>query len=73
MTTVTAAELSTGLLGLARENEGIAARILPDFGADSEKIRREVIRMLSTSAPRQDADTLRPQDVEDDVERRRRQ
>src|SRR6201747_1554770 len=35
------------LLGLARENEGVAARILLDFDADSEKIRNEVIRMLS--------------------------
>src|SRR5918994_2888960 len=35
------------LLGLLRENEGVAARILLDFDADSEKIRNEVIRMLS--------------------------
>src|SRR6187401_3562911 len=44
------------LLGLVRENEGVAARILLDFDADSEKIRNEVIRMLSgpggsTAAP----------------------
>ena len=35
------------LLGLARENEGVASRILLDFGADSEKIQNEVIRALS--------------------------
>src|ERR671930_638391 len=35
------------LLGLVRETEGVAARILLDFDADSEKIRNEVIRMLS--------------------------
>ncbi len=35
------------LLGLVRENEGVAARVLLDFGADAEKIRDEVIRMLS--------------------------
>jgi ATP-dependent Clp protease ATP-binding subunit ClpC len=35
------------LLGLVRENEGVAARILLDFGADAEKIRNEVIRALS--------------------------
>src|SRR5712691_11859372 len=35
------------LLGLVRENEGVAALILLDFDADSEKIRNEVIRMLS--------------------------
>jgi heme-degrading monooxygenase HmoA len=35
------------LLGLVRENEGVAARILLDFGADAEKVRNEVISMLS--------------------------
>jgi hypothetical protein len=35
------------LLALVRENEGVAARILLDFDADGEKIRGEVIRMLS--------------------------
>src|SRR5213083_1921643 len=35
------------LLGLVRENEGVAARILLDFDADYDKIRNEVIRMLS--------------------------
>lgn len=35
------------LLGLVRENDGIAARILLEFDADSELIRNEVIRMLS--------------------------
>jgi ATP-dependent Clp protease ATP-binding subunit ClpC len=36
------------LLGIVRENEGVAARILLDSGADAEKIRNEVIRMLSS-------------------------
>jgi len=35
------------LLGLARENEGVAARILLDADADAERIRNEVIRMLA--------------------------
>ena len=35
------------LLGLVRENEGVAARVLLDFDADAEKIRSEVTRMLS--------------------------
>jgi ATP-dependent Clp protease ATP-binding subunit ClpC len=35
------------LLGMVRENEGVAARILLDFDADAEKIRNEIIRMLS--------------------------
>jgi ATP-dependent Clp protease ATP-binding subunit ClpC len=34
------------LLGLARENSGVAARILLDLGADAEKIRNEIVRML---------------------------
>jgi ATP-dependent Clp protease ATP-binding subunit ClpA len=36
------------LLALARENEGVAARVLLDLGADSEKIRHEVTRVLAT-------------------------
>jgi ATP-dependent Clp protease ATP-binding subunit ClpC len=35
------------LLGLVRANEGVAARVLRDFGADAETIRNEVIRLLS--------------------------
>jgi ATP-dependent Clp protease ATP-binding subunit ClpC len=35
------------LLGLARENEGVATRILLDFDVDWEAVRNEVIRMLS--------------------------
>jgi ATP-dependent Clp protease ATP-binding subunit ClpA len=37
------------LLGLVREDEGVAARILLDFGADAEAIRNEVIRTLGGS------------------------
>src|SRR5204863_82148 len=42
-------------LGLVRENEGVAARILLDFDADAEKIRNEIIRMLSGPGRRQQA------------------
>jgi hypothetical protein len=35
------------LLGLVSENEGVAARVLLDFGADAEKVRGELFRMLS--------------------------
>ena len=42
------------LLGLVRENEGVAARILLDFDADAEKIRNEIIRMLSGPGRRQE-------------------
>jgi ATP-dependent Clp protease ATP-binding subunit ClpA len=38
------------LLGLARENDGVAARILLDFDADAEKIHNEVIRIISGGA-----------------------
>lgn len=38
------------LLGLVRENEGVASRILlTEFEADAERIRNEVIRLLSGS------------------------
>jgi ATP-dependent Clp protease ATP-binding subunit ClpA len=39
------------LLGIVRENEGVASRVLLDFDADAEKIRNEIIRMLSGKAP----------------------
>jgi hypothetical protein len=38
------------LLGLARENEGIAARILLAFGVDAERLRNEVIGLLGGRA-----------------------
>src|SRR5215217_84652 len=44
------------LLGLARENEGVAARILLDFGVDAETVRNEVIRMLSGSSSPSESD-----------------
>src|ERR687885_401841 len=47
------------LLGLVRENEGVAARILLDFDADSEKIRNEVIRMLSGPGGRRETEIER--------------
>ena len=46
------------LLGLVRENEGVAARILLDFDADDEKIRDELLRLMSRQtgpAPRRPA------------------
>ena len=39
------------LLALAREGEGVAARILLDFDVDPDKIRSEVIRILSGPGP----------------------
>jgi len=35
------------LLGLVRENDGVASRILLDADADADTIRNEIIRMLS--------------------------
>src|SRR5918993_5497734 len=34
------------LLGLARESEGVAARVLSNLRVDPDKVRREVVRML---------------------------
>ena len=42
-----------------RENEGIAAQILLEFDADAEKVRDEIIRMLSGPGRRQPGQ-LRP-------------
>ncbi len=39
------------LLGLVRENEGVAARILLDFDADAEKIRHAVVQALGVTPP----------------------
>jgi ATP-dependent Clp protease ATP-binding subunit ClpA len=41
------------LLGLVRENDGVASRVLLDFDADAEKVRNEVIRMLPGPSSRQ--------------------
>jgi ATP-dependent Clp protease ATP-binding subunit ClpC len=35
------------LLGIVRENDGVAARILLGFDADAEKVRNELLRRLS--------------------------
>ena len=40
------------LLGLTRENEGVAMRILLDCGVDAERIRDEVFRTLGSPPPR---------------------
>ena len=37
------------LLGLVRENEGVAARILLEFDVDADKVRNEVLRLLGGS------------------------
>ena len=39
------------LLGLVRENEGVAARILLDFDADAAKIHEAVVRALGAEGP----------------------
>jgi ATP-dependent Clp protease ATP-binding subunit ClpC len=39
------------LLGLTRVHDGVAARILLDFGADAEKIRNEVLTVLAGQQP----------------------
>jgi len=39
------------LLGLARENEGVGARILLDLGADADAVRGAVLPLLSGPSP----------------------
>jgi ATP-dependent Clp protease ATP-binding subunit ClpC len=39
------------LLGLARENSGVAPRILLDLGIDAERLRNEIIDMLGGTKP----------------------
>jgi ATP-dependent Clp protease ATP-binding subunit ClpC len=36
------------LLGLVRESEGVAARVLSNLDVDPDKVRREVVRMLGS-------------------------
>jgi ATP-dependent Clp protease ATP-binding subunit ClpA len=52
------------LLGVVRENEGVAARILLDLGADAEDVRSAVTAMLGGRLPRE-AD----QPLEDEIAR----
>jgi ATP-dependent Clp protease ATP-binding subunit ClpC len=40
------------LLGIARENEGVASRILLELGVDAEKVRNTVIEMLGPQLAR---------------------
>lgn len=44
------------LLGVARENGGVAACVLSQFDADAEKIRGEVMRMLPADAAKRRID-----------------
>ncbi|HEY3541066.1 MAG TPA: Clp protease N-terminal domain-containing protein [Gaiellaceae bacterium] len=40
------------LLGLVRENQGVGARVLLDYGTDADKVRDAVVHMLGGTAPR---------------------
>ena len=62
------------LLGLVREHDSAAMRILRDFGLDSEQVRTQLIRM--TAGPRRAAGPPPrepPEDVREEVDRIRRQ
>ncbi len=48
------------LLGLVRENEGVAARILLDFHADADTIRNEVVGLLSDAPAERPRRRARP-------------
>ena len=41
------------LLGIMRENEGVAARILLDFGVDAETVRTAVLGLVGVEEPEQ--------------------
>ena len=58
------------LLGLVREGEGVANRILLDFGADSETIRAQIMRMLGGIAAETRGGTFLPDDEPQVVQRR---
>ena len=45
------------LLGLIREGEGVAARVLENLGVDLNKVRTNVIKMLGDTKPSQTATT----------------
>jgi ATP-dependent Clp protease ATP-binding subunit ClpC len=42
------------LLGLMRENEGVASRVLKDFGLELTRTRKKVLRELDTNFPEDD-------------------
>ena len=51
------------LLALIKEGEGVASRVLAEMGADHEKVRREVMKMLGTSARHPSAEKKKPQET----------
>jgi ATP-dependent Clp protease ATP-binding subunit ClpC len=46
------------LLGLVRENEGVASRVLDDFGADAERVRAAVFAALGIEPGPEYADNM---------------
>jgi ATP-dependent Clp protease ATP-binding subunit ClpA len=57
------------LLGLAREGEGVAMRILVDFDVDAEKIREWIVRKLALAPPPPDPVAELAPDLRAEVER----
>ena len=56
------------LLGLARENEGVAARILLGYGVDADTIRNETVLVLSSAEGELDVGRRQQEDaIEPDV------
>jgi len=52
------------LLALIKEGEGVAARVLNDLGADHERVRREVLKMLGTTdRPRENTPDAKKQET----------
>ena len=52
------------LLGLMRESEGVAARILNDLDVDADRARQEVMRVLSGPSRRPSRSTAAPEPAE---------
>ena len=57
------------LLGLIREGEGVAAQVLTRMGADLDKVRSQVVRLVGTGTS-EDADPAGPRTRESVVPRR---
>ncbi len=52
------------LLGLLREGDGVAARVLKSLDVDTEETRQEILRELDPNAPRAAKETVIPQNAE---------
>jgi ATP-dependent Clp protease ATP-binding subunit ClpA len=59
------------LLGLIREGDGVAARVLVELGADLNRVRQQVIQLLRVKEPEPSAPVPRKRTLLSRVEVRR--